>query len=99
MRSLKSAALALSLLALCCSAGCATIVQGRHQEVTINSNPPGAAFEVGGISGTTPAVVALPRKQKYHSVIISKPGYETAEVLVGRQINPSVAGNISWGLL
>jgi len=82
----------------CCSCGCATIVKGRYQEVTINSNPPGASFEVDGLSGVTPAAVPLERKLRQHTVTISKPGYETAQVQIGRDLNPWTAGNVIWGL-
>jgi hypothetical protein len=76
------------------STGCATLIQGRHQELTINSNPPGATFEVAGISGTTPGTVSLERKEKHHTISIRKPGYETAQVRVGRELNPWIAGNL-----
>jgi hypothetical protein len=88
----------LAILSIVSSPGCATIVKGRYQELTINSNPPGAAFEVDGISGTTPATVPVERKLKHHTVVISKPGYETAQIRVGRDLNLWTAGNVIWGL-
>src|SRR5262249_22340216 len=81
-----------------CSSGCATIVKGRYQDLTINSNPPGASFEVDGISGTTPAIVPVERKLRSHTVVITKPGYETAQIRVGRDLNLWTAGNIIWGI-
>jgi PEGA domain len=86
------------IVPLTCSPGCATIVKGRYQDLTVNSNPPGATFEVDGISGTTPAIVPVERKLRSHTVVITKPGYETAQIRVGRDLNLWTAGNIIWGL-
>jgi hypothetical protein len=97
MRGYAPFVFGLSILLM--SPGCATIVQGRYQDLTINSTPPGAAFEVDGISGTTPATVSVRRKVRQHVVTISKPGYETAQISVGRETNAWLAGNILWGLL
>jgi hypothetical protein len=97
MRTSYLVALAAGLAVLG-SSGCATIVKGRYQDLTINSNPPGAAFEVDGISGTTPATVPVERKLRYHTVVISKPGYETAQIQVGRNLNLWPLGNVIWGL-
>src|SRR5262245_13983867 len=77
--------------------GCATILQGRYQDLTINTTPPGAAFEVDGVTGTTPATIPVRRKLKQHVVTISKPGYETAQVSVGRELNAWLIGNIVFG--
>jgi hypothetical protein len=83
--------------ALSTSSGCATVIKGRYQDLTINSYPPGAAFEVDGIAGTTPSTVPVERKQRYHTVVISKPGHETAQIQVGRRLNLWILGNVIFG--
>ena len=47
--------------------GCAAIVKGTHDDVTINSVPSGATFHVQptGQSGVTPAQLSLSSKRKY----------------------------------
>jgi len=80
------------------SAGCATVVGGhKDKQVTIASEPPGAAVLVDGQPyGATPAVVKLSRKSD-HQVVISQPGYETATMTVRQKFNPWVLGNIVFG--
>lgn len=80
-----------------CLTGCATVVNGRHQALSINSNPPGATFEVDGFTGTTPSTVKVKRSSSYHKVAIQMPGYQPTEQTVGRRWSPWVAGNILIG--
>lgn len=77
--------------------GCSTVVNGKRQALTVNSNPPGAAFAVDGFSGVTPGTVEVERGRPNHTVAISKPGYQSTEVTVGRRVSPWVAGNILVG--
>jgi hypothetical protein len=72
--------------------GCATVIHGPYQEVSIDSNPPGATATVTptlserGVNFidpnkeykvTTPATVRLRRDNSYR-VDVQKPGYKTA---------------------
>jgi hypothetical protein len=60
--------------------GCATVVNGKTQEVTVSSDPLGAAILVDGVNvGTTPAAVNLTRADS-HQVRIEKPGYVPYEM-------------------
>ena len=40
------------------SSGCATLLSGTSQNVTINSNPPGAHVKIGYQSGITPITLS-----------------------------------------
>ena len=55
--------------------GCATIMHGTKQDISIASDPPGAQAVINNnMTVTTPASVALSRKHTY-DVQVSKPGY------------------------
>lgn len=80
--------------------GCASIVRGGSQEITINSTPDQAAFEIrdnkGGttpITGVTPGKVTLKKGAGYfkggsYTVTLSKPGYVPSNV----HLDSSVSG-------
>lgn len=72
--------IAIALLAITFAvSGCATVVNGRTQEVTFSSNPPGATVFVDGVNvGTTPAAANLTRDGS-HMIRIEKPGYVAYE--------------------
>lgn len=77
--------------------GCATIVHGSRQNVSINSNPPGAAVYIdNGMALTTPSHVNLERKRDY-IVTISKPGYQTQTIPLNSVLTAWLAGNIIFG--
>jgi len=75
----------LSLMLILAASGCATVVNGRTQQVTFSSDPLGGAVFVDGTNvGTTPTAANLTRNAS-HSVRIEKAGYipyETTTVLV-----------------
>jgi len=78
-----------SALALTVLSGCATLVHGPYQDVTIDSNPPGAQATVSAQTSergplfvdknkqtiTTPATIRLRRDNNYR-VELEKPGYK-----------------------
>jgi hypothetical protein len=68
--------------------GCATVLHGTTQEISILSGPPGARVEIDGVpSGQTPLVTKLPRKQA-HQVRIEANGYLTYETTLRRSAGP-----------
>lgn len=71
-------ALVLCLTAL--TPGCCTIIRGLEQEVTITSSPPGAAFQFGDLSGTTPATLKLSRSRHSRRFSCGAPDHLTAEI-------------------
>ena len=84
--------------------GCASIISGYYQEITINSNPCGALITVLSEKGdvkleneTTPIILELPRGNKYFTLKIIKEGYKPNEIILVRTINGWVFGNVIFG--
>ena len=77
---------------------CASIITGTSQQVSIKSDPSGAKFTVdpGGLQGTTPSVVTLP-KGKGYTVTAVKEGYEKATQSIGTSFNGWFFGNLFIG--
>ncbi len=80
------AALGCALVALvACAPGCATVVDGTEQPVTIQTNVPGATVRVDG-QVVTRRVVRLSRRH-HHVVTAEKPGYVPAWILVDQTLS------------
>ena len=84
--------------------GCATIIHGRRQNVSVSTNHPGATISDGVNTVTAPAMLNLKRDRDY-LLTISKPGFETETVKVTHVIDGLVALNlltpgvvIGWGV-
>ncbi len=88
--------------------GCASIMSGRHAEVTINSNPANAHVVVRDKRGeqvaalNTPAKVTLKRKDRLifparYTATIEAPRFQTAQVPIHSTVNPWLLGNIVFG--
>jgi len=87
-------------------AGCASIMSGTTQSITIDTEPKGATVTVGEenkkdgkkimsvhhIAGVTPLTIALARKDGM--IAISKEGYKTQDVELNRGINPWFWGDV-----
>ena len=82
--------------------GCASILDGTEQEISIASTPEDAHVEIktlGGIKikeGKTPLNIELGKDEDY-KVTVSLEGYEENEVFLSGEINPTVWGNILCG--
>jgi hypothetical protein len=95
---------AVRIAALCVSAvwtcGCATIIHGPRQSVTVTSDPSGAAVTV--LSGTTvketagvtPVTLRLPRRDANLTLRLEKPGCEPAEMRLKRSVSGWTFGNL-----
>ena len=96
--TLRFAALAVLLLT---APACATIVQGEHQSVPIDSDPSGATVLVDGIEmGETPTILSLERGED-HTVVLQRDGYREVTLRLDRDFDfvPTVVGNLfSWGI-
>ncbi len=88
------AAVAVSLFS-----GCATIMSGKQQKISITSYPDGAAVSINGreVCGATPCVVPLDRSKDSVTVKVTKPGYEPAVREIGTDMNGWLLGNIIFG--
>lgn len=76
--------LAILLIFIFTSSGCATVCHGTSTAVRINSVPPGATAIVGGKTVTTPGKVILKDNQLYN-IIFKKDGYEDAYFTIDKQ--------------
>jgi hypothetical protein len=88
--------ISLSLLSLILLAGCATILRGTEQDVTVDTVPNGAKVEFSnGQSCTSPCSVAAKRNQPLN-VVISMDGCAPQTAFVRPRI--SAGGGILGGL-
>ena len=95
MKRLLSVYLSLNVLLL--QTGCASIVSGRHQDISVRSNPPGASVEIDGLAvGKTPLTTEAKRKKR-HQVKISKEGYLEETRMTKKGYNWWFTGNIILG--
>ncbi len=79
--------------------GCATIVHGNRQNVTVNSKPQGASVRINGLKGTTPFSASLARNEDY-VVTVKKPGYKEEQIQINKSFSGlSIIGNILWLLV
>lgn len=98
--------LAILVLAI---AGCATIAGGGPtQEISVNSNPPGADIFVGRVDSEgnvtgltaagvkTPGLVSLSKTGKW-AVVLRKEGYKDSQITPDTIVNPWFFGNILIG--
>jgi hypothetical protein len=93
---LRAGALGAAVMA----SGCATVFDGTSQEITVNTNPPGATCVFtrnGTVIGTiqsTPALLSV-QKRKYDIMIsCNKPGYAQGTYLNHSGVSVAIAGNI-----
>lgn len=94
----------LLLLTYCITCtGCATIIHGPKQEVSISTNPAEAFVSDGSTTIKTPGKLTLERG-KDHILTITKPGYSTESVHITHVVSAAVFGNIiaggliGWGI-
>ncbi|HUP59993.1 MAG TPA: hypothetical protein VNA69_06200 [Thermoanaerobaculia bacterium] len=79
--------------------GCATLHNGRHQEISVVSDPAGADVEVrcGKMqpAAVTPATVRLPRGAEPCSLILTRPGFHSETVVFDSVPSVWVWGNFA----
>jgi hypothetical protein len=78
--------------------GCATIINGQEQEVSITSDPPGATVMIlpEKVEVATPADVELPRG-KVHTIKFELDGYEPRYGFLDRAASSATLWNILLG--
>ncbi|MEI7841748.1 MAG: PEGA domain-containing protein [Gallionellaceae bacterium] len=94
---MKALLIAVSTLVLLSATGCSTIVNGKKQVVTINSNVTEADVTVNGKPvGKTPFTGEIERASKA-LVQVSKEGFETKIITMDTSFEPIFWGNILCG--
>lgn len=86
--------------------GCATLHHGRHQEVSVVSDPAGATVEVHcgkpQPPAVTPATIRLPRRVEECSLTLTRPGFQSETVVLNSGASgwfwANFAGPIAGGL-
>lgn len=90
---LRSRILMLGLLAFL--AGCANMMNGDHQSVTIFSDPPDAKVTIDEfLHVTAPGTASLSRKAD-HVALLEKAGYEPSTIKIERTWSWWVVGDIT----
>jgi hypothetical protein len=88
----------------CCAvvfigAGCATVINGRSQAVTVISEPSGArVFVKDQQVGITPARLELPRRDAHIVLRLEKDGFSAQEVAVKQSLSGWLALDVGVGL-
>jgi hypothetical protein len=87
----------LMILLAIVSSGCATIIDGKNQSVSFDSEPKGATVIVNGRTlGVTPTTVQI-EKVKGQSLKIEKEGFKVYETQLSTHLNSWFWGNIVIG--
>ena len=91
-----------AVLMLVALSGCATIVNGRYQNVTLKTRPPGAKCVLHNNKGTwflndTPGSANVHRSFQALHISCHKPGYATGNKKVASHTKAMIAGNILFG--
>ena len=95
----KIVSVLLALFLAWTTTGCATIVHGNRQTVTINSEPTGASVKIDGLKGKTPFSTSLARNNDY-VVSVKKEGYKEEQVQINKSFSGlTIIGNILWLLI
>ena len=85
------------------TSGCATIVKGSSQGVTVKTDPPGASCELSkqgksvGVVNPTPGTVQLGKGASALDVICKKPGYLDASAMLSSSFQGWTLGNAILG--
>jgi len=97
---MKKTMISTVLAAMVLSSGCSTIMSGKEQQISVNSNVKGATVLVNGAEiGKTPFVgkIAKPQSGSGNTLTLRAPGYEEKTVAVETAIEPTFFVNILSG--
>ncbi|ARM86138.1 hypothetical protein [Marinobacter salarius] len=93
--------IALAALAVSLSSGCATVIKGTDDSITVNSLEEGTTLYVNGAArGKDSAFVNL-KKGKVHSISAKKDGCQTTTMQTGESFDPTTLLGIfiDWGII
>ena len=105
MRNQHPTIVALSVLSLFLTSGCASIVKGTTQAVNVMTDPPGAACDLSrqgkviAAVATTPASVTIDKSARDISILCRKEGFEETSMPLQSAATGWTFGNIIFGLL
>ena len=76
--------------------GCATIMSGTKQDISITSYPEGAKVKINGadVCGATPCKVSLDRKKENAVITVEKDGYQPTTRALTSDMNSWLIGNV-----
>jgi hypothetical protein len=78
--------------------GCATVVHGRTQAVTVTSEPAGASvFIESQLVGVTPARMELSRRDAHIVLRLEKDGFAAQEIALKRSVSAWLVGDVGLG--
>jgi len=96
MRFVQSSGLtALFIFLMSAVGGCATLVRGNTQAITVTTNPPAALVVADGFRYVSPADVIIKRDNKPHTVTVSKPGFQTITFVLKSHWDAGGAGAVA----
>ena len=93
----------LCVVAITGLSGCASIVKGTTQKITIKTNPPGATCRVEQNNNTiatispTPDIINVPKSKHDLTLTCNKPSYRTAVHVIPSDVEAMTMGNILLG--
>lgn len=94
---MKSMFLVMASVSLLLS-GCASVIKGTSQTLTVTSEPGGAKVMVDGQElGVTPLTLKL-KKNKYDTLMVQKKGFITRSRPLEKSFDPVAVVNIFWDL-
>jgi hypothetical protein len=97
MRNVREATAMVGLTSVLLSAtGCATIINGRNQDVSVASKPAGATVKVDSLQTTTPGTLTLKRGQDY-KLVFMKDGFPERQAALDKTVSGWLAGNLLFG--
>lgn len=95
---MKLGSLVCGAVAAVALSGCATIMAGGPDQVTVQSNPPGATVYVDDQPvGQTPMVVQLDRERSRGLIRVEAPGYQPIAIQRSKHINGWFWANLCIG--
>ena len=92
----KSLLLTTSLGMAVMFSGCATILDGKTQKISVNSNPSGIGFNLDGKNYSTPAIISVKRENKDKLLKIENKKCQRT-ILLNKKVNPTFFVNILSG--
>ena len=92
---MKPLRLALILLLFGLTTGCASILQGSHQDIRVETDPPGARVTGAGQTITTPGALNFRRDSKELDVFVEQEGYVPCRVVLTRKENGTKWANLA----